>query len=95
MVERTCLMISAPHRYLCLDSIPESVSIVCLMFSFLEGLALCERGVKVRCEARDCFHLIVHLVNCFPLFNMSPAGYYWRLGYFIFKPKFTTDIDTL
>ena len=76
MVERTGLMISAPHRYHCLDSIPASVSIVCLMFSFLEGLS--ERGVKVRCEARDCFHLIVQLVNCFPLFNMSPAGYYYK-----------------
>ena len=40
---------------------------MCLMYSFLEGL--CERGVKVRCEARDCFHLIVHLVNCF-LFSL-------------------------
>ena len=73
MVERTGLMISAPRRYLCLDSIPESVSIVCLMFSFLEGF--CER---CQCEARDCFHLIVQLVNCFPLFNMSPAGYYYK-----------------
>ena len=72
MVERTGLMISASRRHLCLDSIPDSVSIVCMMFSFLEGL--CERGVKVRCEARDCFHLIVQLVNCFPFFNMSPAG---------------------
>ena len=72
MVERTGLVISAPHCYHCLDSIPESVSIVCLMIVFLEGL--CERGVKVICEARDCLHLIVLLVNCFRLFNMSPAG---------------------
>ena len=40
------------------------------MFSFLDGLR--ERGVNVRCEARDCFHFIVHLVN------MSPVGYYYK-----------------
>ena len=39
------------------------------MYSFLDGLR--ERGVNVRCEARDCFHFIVHLVN------MSPVGYYY------------------
>ena len=61
-------MISAPPGTL--HSIHEFVSIVCLMFSFLDGLR--ERGVNVRCEARDCFHFIVHLVN------MSPVGYYYK-----------------
>ena len=40
-----------------------SLSLVCLMFSFLERL--CER-----CEASDCFHLIWHPLD--QLFNMSP-----------------------
>ena len=67
MVERTGLMVSALRPRLPLFGLNSRVrlcrGLVCLMFSFLKGL--CERGVKVIRGARDCFHLIVHLVNCF------------------------------
>ena len=50
-------MISAPPRHLCLHSIPESVSIVCNSEFDVFSQRDYVKGVNVRCEASDCFHL--------------------------------------